>query len=322
MRPALLALLVTLANLCSAQTSAWLPTRPVELIVGVAPGGGVDRTARLIQRIIQDKRLVPVAVNVINKPGGGGTIAQVYMNQRPGDAHYFEISATSLLTNNIIGRTPSSHRDYTPVVMLYDEYLGFAVNADSPIRDGRGLIEALKNAETVPVGIATSAGNTNHIGAAMLVRAAGGDVRKLKVVVFSSGGESITALLGGHVGLVVTPSANLIAHLQSGRARVLGISAPTRLAGALASVPTWKEQKVDAVVANWRPVIGPKGWSGAEIAYWEDVFAKLVETDEWRAEVARSGGVPHFMRSRELAAFFESEHARFRVVLTELGLAK
>ena len=132
----------------------------------------------------------------------------------------------------------------------------------------------------------------------------------------------MTALLGGHVGLVVTPSANLIPHLQGGRMRVLGISAPKRLPGALASVPTWTEQGVNAVVANWRPIIGSKGLSPAQIAYWEGVFAKLVSTDEWRSEVARSGGVAHFLNSRELGTFFDSEYARYKVVLTDVGLAK
>ena len=306
-----------------SQSGAWTPTKPVEIVVGVGPGGGVDRTARTLQKIIQEKKLVPTPVNVVNKPGGGSTIAQAYLDMHRGDAHYYEVSATSLLTNHIIGKSPHSHQDFTPVVMLYDEYLGFAVHADSPIKDGRQLLETLRTkVDALPVGIATSAGNTNHIGAALAAKAAGADPRKLKVVVFSSGGEAMTALLGGHVGLVVTPSANLIPHVQSGRMRAVAISAPKRLAGPLAAVPTWKEQGVDAVVANWRPIVGPKGWSAAQVAYWENVFAKLVDTAEWKQDVERSGGVPHFMRSRELAAYFDSEETRFRAVLTDVGLAK
>jgi putative tricarboxylic transport membrane protein len=306
-----------------SQSGSWTPAKPVEIVVGVSPGGGVDRTARTLQKIMQEKRLVPTPVNVVNKPGGGSTIAQAYLDLHRGDAHYYEVSATSVLTNHITGKSAHSHRDFTPVVMLYDEYLGFAVAADSPIKDGRQLLETLKGkADALPVGIATSAGNTNHIGAALIAKAAGADPRKLKVVVFSSGGEAMTALLGGHVGLVVTPAANLIPHVQAGRMRAVGVSAPNRLGGALASVPTWKEQGVDAVVANWRPIIGPKGWSAPQISYWENVFAKLVATDEWKQEVERSGGVPHFMGSRELGAFFDSEYARFRAVLADVGLAK
>jgi len=306
-----------------AQATGWAPTKPVEFVVGVSPGGGIDRTARILQKIIQDRRLVETPVNVINKPGGGSTIAQAYLGQHAGDAHYFELSATSLLTNQITGKTTFGHRDFTPVVMLYDEFLGFAVGADTPVRDAKGLLEAFRTrADSIPIGIATSAGNTNHIGAALIAKAAGADVKKLKVVVFNSGGEAMTALLGGHVGLVVTPSANLIPHMQSGRMRVLAVSAPKRLAGALSAVPTWKENGVDATVANWRPIIGTKGWSAAQIAYWEDVFAKTAGSDEWKNEVDRSGGVAHFMRSRELGAYFESQYAEFRTILGDLGLAK
>ena len=311
------------STLAFAQPVGWQPTRPVELVVGVSPGGGIDRTARILQKIIQDRRFVETPVNVVNKPGGGSTIAQAYLGQRAGDAHYFEISATSLLTNHITGRTTFNHTDFTPVVMLYDEYLGFAVAADSPIADAKSLVEAMRTrSDTLPIGIATSAGNTNHIGAALIAKTAGADVRKLKVVVFNSGGESMTALLGGHVGLVVTPSANLIPHQQNGRMRILALSAPNRLAGALASVPTWRENGVDAVVANWRPIIGAKGWSPAQIAYWEGVFGKVVATDAWKNEVDRSGGVSHFMGSRELAAHFDAEYRRFRTILTDIGLAK
>jgi putative tricarboxylic transport membrane protein len=272
---------------------------------------------------MQDKRLVEVPVNVVNKPGGGSTIVQAYLTMHAADAHYYEITATSLLTNHITGKTALSHRDFTPLVMLYDEYLGFAVASDSPIKDGKQLLESLKaRTDGLPIGIATSAGNTNHIAAGIVAKVAGADVKKLKVVVFGSGGEAMTALLGGHVGLVVTPAANLIPHVQNDRMRVLAVAAPRRLPGALASAPTWREHGVDAVVANWRPIIGAKGLAPAQIAYWENVFARVVASDEWKNEVERAGGVHHFMESRELSAYFDAQYAQFRIVLTELGLAK
>jgi putative tricarboxylic transport membrane protein len=303
--------------------STWKPTRNVEIVVGVAPGGGIDRTARLIQKILQDDRSIGVTTTVVNKPGGGGAIAQSYLNQHGGDAHYFEITATSILTNHITGKSQHGHKDFTPIAMLYDEYLGFLVRQDSPLKTGKDLLAALRqNPEALPVGIATAAGNTNHIAAALAAKAAGADVKKLRVVVFGSGGESMTALLGGHVGLVVTPSANAIPHLQSEKMRVLAIAAPARLEGALAAVPTWKEQGAAIVVANWRPVIGPKGLSPAQVAFWEEAFARLTRSDEWTSDVARSGGVNHYMNSRDLAAYFDAQYAQFRAILGDLGLAR
>jgi putative tricarboxylic transport membrane protein len=317
------ALLAGAAVTCAAQPAGWKPSKNVEIVVGVSPGGGVDRTARLLQKIMQERRIVEVAVIVSNKPGGGGAIAQAYLNQRPGDAHYFEISATSLLTNHITGKSAASHRDFTPIAMLYDEYIGFLVRDDSPLKGGKDLLDTLKTApESLAIGIATAAGNTNHIAAALAARSAGGDVKKLKIVVFGSGGESMTALLGGHVGLVVTPSANGIPHMQAGKMRMLAVAAPQRLDGALAPVPTWKEQGADIAVANWRPIIGPKGLSIPQIAYWEGAFLNATRSDEWKSEIARLGGVSRYMNSRDLAAYLDAQHAVFKGILTDLGLAR
>ena len=314
--------LATAAPAAFAQ-GAWKPARNVEIVVGVGPGGGIDRTARIVQKILQDERLIGATATVVNKPGGGSTIAQAYLNQHAGDAHYLEITATSILTNHITGKSQLGHKDFTPIAMLYDEYLGFLVRQDSPLKTGKDLLAALRQyPEALPVGIATAAGNTNHIAAALAAKAAGADVKKLRVVVFGSGGESMTALLGGHVQLVVTPSANAIPHLQSGKMRVLAIAAPARLEGALAAVPTWKEQGAAIVVANWRPVVGPKGLSTAQVAFWEEAFARLTRSSEWISDVARSGGVNHYMNSRDLAAYFDVQYTQFREILADLGLAR
>jgi putative tricarboxylic transport membrane protein len=307
---------------CAAQP-AWKPVRNVEFIVGVSPGGGIDRTARTLQKVLQDKRMLEVSSSVVNKPGGGGTLAQAYLNQRAGDAHYLEISATSLLTNHITGRTASNWSDFTPVAMLYDEFIGFAVKADSPLRSGRDLAALLKaDASALPVGIATSAGNTNHIALASLAKQVGGDIKRLRVVVFGSGGESTTALLGGHVGLVVTPAATALPQMQTGALRLIAVAAPRRLDGPLSVIPTWKEQGYDVTVANWRPVMGPRGLSKEQIAYWENVFARFTQTEEWKRELDATGGVDHYMGSHELAEFLAAQHAAFKSILSELGLAK
>ena len=306
-----------------AQAGAWKPVRNVEIVVGVSAGGGIDRTARILQKLLQDRRFIDVTATVVNKPGGGSTIAQAYLNQHAGDAHYLEITATSILTNHITGKSQYGHQDFTPIAMLYDEYIGFLVRQDSPLRSGKDLLSALKaDPASLPIGIATAAGNTNHIAAGLAAKAAGGDVKKLRVVVFGSGGESMTALLGRHVGLVVTPSANAIPHLQSGRMRVLAIAAPARLEGALAAIPTWKEQGESIVVANWRPVVGPRGLTAAQVAFWEETLSRLTQSDDWKNEVARAGGVNHYMNSRELAAYLDAQYAQFKAVLGELGLAR
>ena len=77
------ALLALAYSVAAAQ--GWKPERPVEIAVPTTPGGSVDLTARLLQKIMQDTGLVKVPVSVVNKPGGGGAVSLVYLNQHPGD---------------------------------------------------------------------------------------------------------------------------------------------------------------------------------------------------------------------------------------------
>ena len=160
------------------------------------------------------------------------------------------------------------------------------------------------------------------VALALLAKHAGGDIKKLKVVVFSSGGESTTALLGGHVGLVTTPAATALPQMQSGALRLIAIAAPKRLDGPFAQVPTWRELGYDIVVANWRPIMAPRGLTVEQIAYWEHVIQRFTQTAEWKDELAVSGGVAHYMGSRELAGFLAAQNVEFRAILTELGLAR
>src|ERR1044072_5746651 len=63
----------------------WKPERPVEIILGSAAGNSVDRMARTVQRMLQEKKLVETPISVANKPGGGNAVAWTYLNQRAGD---------------------------------------------------------------------------------------------------------------------------------------------------------------------------------------------------------------------------------------------
>src|SRR5258706_4912406 len=83
----------------------WKPNRPVTLIAPNAPGGTSDRTARDLQRIFQAHRLVDVTVNVVNRPGGGGTIALNQLNAQPRDADLLLMATSAAISNHITGLT-------------------------------------------------------------------------------------------------------------------------------------------------------------------------------------------------------------------------
>jgi putative tricarboxylic transport membrane protein len=317
-----LALGATLAAGGARAQPVWKPERAVELIAMNAPGGGSDRILRIVARILQDGRHVPVPLNVVNKPGGGGSVAYAYLNQHPGDGHYLQLASKSLLTNHIAGRGPS-YTEFTPVAFLFGEYVSVTVRPDSPLRSGRDLVERVrKDPGALSFGIATSLGNPNHQGIAAALKAAGVDIRKLRTVIFPSGGAASTAMLGGHVDVVPITAAFAASMARQGQVRVIAVTAPARLPEVLAEVPTWREQGYDAVVSNWRGMFGPRGMNAAQVAYWEQAFARFVESPEWKKELEINFWRGEFMRSAETRRYVEQDNAQTRAFLEELGLAR
>ena len=305
-----------------AQT-AWKPERNVEIISGTAAGGAVDRANRAVQRIWQEKKIVDVSTTVMNKPGGGNTIAWHYMIQHAGDGHYVSIAPYTLLTNKLVGTSPMTWSDFTMISLLFNEYMTVAVRADSPIKTGADLAERLKkDPSSLSIAVASTLGNHIHIGIAKAMKAAGVDIRKMKVIAFKSSGESVTNLLGGHIDVVSSTTPNVIAQLQAGKIRVIAISSAQRMTGALAAVPTWKEQGIDGTFSASQGAIGPKGLNAAQVAYWESAFQKLSQSDEWQKELAASYWDGNYLPAKETAKYYESQAAELRTILTNIGLVK
>jgi len=302
---------------------AWKPDRPVELISGSAAGNSIDIMLRTIARITQEKRYVEVPVNVMNRPGGGNTIAWNYLTQRAGDGHYLMVANLNLSAGHLTGTTTYSYRDFTPVCILFDEYVAFVVKADSPIKSGRDLIERLKKDPTsLSLSFSSVAGGANHIAAGLVLKTAGVDVRKVRTVVFDSASKAITAALGGHVDIVSASASVPVPHLKAGTVRVVGITSPRRVAGVYADVPTWKEQGADASFSNYRGIIGPKNLPATQLAYWEGVFSALDKDESWRADLDRNLWVANYTNGRDTRKYWDDLAVQLRVTLDDLGLLK
>ena len=322
-RLALLLVGATAALNAPAATPGWAPDKPVEFIVPDSAGGGQDRTVRILQKLLQDNGLVATPINIANKPGGSGNIAYTYLNQFPRDAHYLAIATATLLTNHVLGLSPFSYADFTPVAILYGEYIGFAANADGPLKTGKDLVERLRrNPESVTFAFGTSPGNANHIAIAMVAKAAGIDPRKVKTVIYKASIDATTALMGGHVDVVATPTSTYAPVMGTGKVRIIGIAAPRRIGGQFASAPTWNEQGVNAVVSGYRMLIAPKGWSAAQTAFWDHALARVTQSDAWQKELAANEWESNYMNSADSRKFLDGRYDEYRRILLELGLAK
>jgi putative tricarboxylic transport membrane protein len=301
---------------------AWKPDKSVEIIIGTTPGGPQDHMGRMLQKVLQDGRWLDVPLNVVNKPGGGGAIGLAYLNQRPGDGRYLMINAPTMISNYIMGKTKFSYADFTPIAVMGIEYEAIFVRADSPLKSGRDLVDRLKKDPTsLTATIGSAIGNSAHLALALAMRAAGVDIKKMKTVVFNSVNDGATALLGGHVDYASSPPSVLMQLVEAGKLRVITITAPQRVGGDLATVPTWKEQGVNATYEVWRGLAGPKGMTPAQVAFWDDVLGKAVKTEDWRKDLERGQVENIYRNSVETGKYWREQHEEVRAILGELGLA-
>src|SRR5690242_20299420 len=211
-----------------AFAQAWKPEKPVELIVGAAPAGANDRIGRSIQRLLEEMKLAS-PVNVVNKPGGGQTVAFAYLATHPANPHYLGLASSSWLTTIAAGRGTVGPRDLTPIVKMLDEYQVYFVRADSPIKTARDIVEQLKKDPTsLSFGFSTAAGNPLHISIATLARQAGADPAKVKAVVFNSGTDTAIQVAGGHLDVGVQSPGSAFQLAQAGKIRIIAIGAPRR----------------------------------------------------------------------------------------------
>jgi putative tricarboxylic transport membrane protein len=306
-----------------APAQAWKPQQPVEVIIGSAAGSSPDTMARAIQRIWQEKRMIEVPANVVNRVGGGNTIAWNFLNQRSGDGHFLMVSNINLSAGHLTGTTPWSFRDFTSLGILFHEYIAVSVVTGSPIKDGRDLLARLKSdPASLSLGVSSVAGGANHIGAGLVFKAAGVDVRKVRTVVFDSAGKAMTAMLGGHVDMVSSSITAALRQVRNGKTRVLGVTAPRRLGGDMAQFPTWSELGAAANFSNYRGFIGAPGLNAAQVAYWEGVLTRLDADESWRAYVDKNELDRQLMNGREALAFLNELDGRLREILGDLGLLK
>jgi putative tricarboxylic transport membrane protein len=231
------------------------------ILAPAAPGGGWDQLAREMQRVIEEQALVAM-VQVENVPGAAGTIGLAQLiNGRRGDGRALLVNGLVMLGAILWNQSPVSITQVTPIARLTGEYEIVAVPATSSHRDMQSLVRALrKNPAAVSWG-GGSAGGTDHILAGLIVAAAGVDPRRTNYIAFSGGGEAVTALIGEQVTAGISGYSEFAQHIESGRLRAIGISAPRRLAHL--DVPSLIEQGLDVELENWRAVVAPPGLNEA-----------------------------------------------------------
>ena len=202
------------------------------------------------------------------------------------------------------------------------EYIVVWTRSESQIASARDMIARIKREPaSVAFAFSTARGNQNHVVIGMFARAAGVDPKALKTVIYPSG-------RAGHDGgarrsrrrLGCAPPAARCPTWPTAVLRVLGITAPQRPAAKFVAVPTFREQGIDATYYAWRGFLAPKGLTPAQIAFWDQAFARVIQGDEWKKELEDNAWAEGFLGSADTRRHLDAEFDMLSRMLVELGV--
>jgi putative tricarboxylic transport membrane protein len=314
--PALAALALVIAAM-PAQAQQFKPTRTIEFVVHGGPGSGNDVFARQLSTIIDQEKLAPVRVQVVNKPGGGSTTAAAYLVSKKGDPHVIACWVNIWLLDPLVQQAAVNRlHDMSPIARLVVEPALVVVLADSPYKTLGQFIEAAKanpNKLRWSGGSITSRENTVR---QLLMQKTGA---RWNFISFPSGGERLAALLGGHVEMMIVDPSEAGEQIRAGKFRAIAQVSDRRLPG-FPDVPTIKEAGFDIPnVPQMRGIVGSPGMSPEVIAYYEDLFFRASQSPTWKKFVEESQLDGEFVRSKELKPFLTSFEGTLREILKAAG---
>jgi putative tricarboxylic transport membrane protein len=315
MRKLLIAAVLAIAALSPAHAQVEL-----KIMAPAAPGGGWDQTARAMQQALIAEKLVRSA-QVINVAGAGGTVGLAqFVNGAKGDGNQIMVNGFVMVGAILMNKAPVSLSQVTPIARLTEETQIIVVPANSPIKSAKDLAAAVKENVSKVTFAGGSAGGVDHIMAALFAGVAGADAAKVNYIPFSGGGESLAAILGGKVTAGISGVSEYEGQIKSGKLRALGVTSPQRLPGL--DVPTFKEQGLDLVIANWRSVMGPPAITDEQKAALIALMDKLAKSKAWAEVLKQKGWDDAFLAGDAFAAFLKAEQERVNAVLKSVGLVK
>jgi putative tricarboxylic transport membrane protein len=302
------------------------PEKPITMVAPSGAGGGWDKTARSLTKVLGETKLVNQTMTVENKPGGGGIVFMAeYATKDKKNPYKLFVSSPPILINNLKkeGNSPYGYKDATPLAEMTKDFGAIAVAAGSKYKDLKSLVDDIKaDPKKVTLAGGSAPGSMDHLIGILPAFKSGVDPKSVKYLSYDGGGEAIAALLGNNADAIGTDVSSLGSYLKAGKIRILAVTSKERLAGDFKDIPTLKELGIDADFTIWRGVLGPKEMTKDEIAYWDTKLKALTETEEWKKELKANDWESEYKNSTDFKAFLDSQEKVVIELLTALGMQK
>jgi putative tricarboxylic transport membrane protein len=320
---ALIALAVTWIVLAAERVGAQqaYPTRLVQLVTAGNPGGGLDLQARMIDRAMTAEKLLDKPFVLSNKSGGGGNACTAFMVTQKGSGYWLAVNTSRILMNPLMGTTEYDLKDMTPIACLTTEFSVWAVRADSKYKSVMEIFADLKkNPTSIPIGMGNVPSN-DLFNILLPAKSQGIDYTKIKHVSFSSGGDVMAQLLGGHVPVIVSGVAEVVTQVDAGKVRLLSVSSASRI-DRLPGTPTWRDLGMDLVLPHWRGIFGPPDMPKVAQDYWIKKLGVMVKTKTWKDLLSKYELYDAFQPGEDFRKKLEKDKVMYTELLGDMGMLK
>ena len=308
----LILIAVSMVN-ASAQT---YPQRPIRLVVGFTPGGGVDINARLLAGKLSE--ILGQQVVVENKPGAGTNIANEFVAKAAPDGYTLLINTAAVAINMSLYKNPpfNTLRDFVPVSMFSESQNIMVVNAAKPYRSAADVISAARAKPGALTYASAGAGSTQHLTAEQFKLKTKTDILHIP---YKGSAPALTALMAGEVDMVFINVPAILPHVKSGRLR------PVAAAGAkrtelMPDVPTLREGGVEVNETVWYGVFAPAGTPREIVSTLAAAIARAARMPDIKQKLLDQGAEPVGSTPEEFSAVVRDEVAKWAEVIRAAGI--
>jgi putative tricarboxylic transport membrane protein len=305
--------------------AAWEPTKPVEFVVPAGTGGGADQMARLIQGVVVKHNLMKQPLVVVNKSGGAGAEGFLDVKNSKGDPHKIVVTLSNLFTTPLATGVPFNWRDMTPVSMMALDNFVLWVNAETPYKDAKSYLSAVKAAGPSKMKMGgTGSKQEDQILTVGLEKATGA---KFIYVPFKGGGEVAVQLVGKHVDSSVNNPIEAVAQWRAGQLRPLCVFDDKRMpyktkitdTMSWGDIPTCAEAGVPSHYTMLRGIFMPPGVSKDQVAFYTDLLKKVRETPEWKEYMEKGAFNQTSMEGEAFSGWLGKAEQQHRELMKEAG---
>ncbi|PZO61955.1 MAG: tripartite tricarboxylate transporter substrate binding protein [Pseudoxanthomonas suwonensis] len=262
----------------AAGAGAWQPQRPIQIIVGFAPGGASDIVARGIAQAAQD--ILPAGVVVVNKPGAAGVLAAQQVARAPADGTQIVLSGGSETTSvphyREVPYRPFEDFQHFRLLARYPLFL--CVRADSPYRSMSALLAEAKARPGALAHGSSGVGSLYHSAFVVLNQRAGTEMLH---VPYTGGGPTLLALAAGEISAAFGSPDEFKGLVEAGTLRPLAVASRERIPG-FEAVPTMIEEGLDVFIENMKGLSAPAGTPKPILDGLRSGFGAALETATWR----------------------------------------